>query len=75
MSDIEGDDLLQGITKIWCASFRELDAHMNDVGKPFTLTGMEEMMKFFSNPDHIVVMHNGIAYDKPAIEKVLKIKV
>jgi len=75
MSDIEGDDLLQGITKIWCASFRELDAHMNDVGEPFTLTGMEEMMKFFSNPDHIVVMHNGIAYDKPAIEKVLKIKV
>lgn len=75
MSDIEGDDLLKGITKVWCASFHELDAHMNDKGKPFTLTGMAEIMEFFSNPDHILVMHNGIAYDKPAIEKVLKIEV
>jgi len=75
MSDIEGDDLLDNITKIWCASFHELDAQMNDKGKPFTLTGMAEIMEFFSNPEHILVMHNGISFDKAAIEKVLRIEV
>ena len=75
MSDIEGDDLLNGITKIWCTSMQELDPYMNDKGKPITITTYEEIMRFFSDPDNIIVMHNGIGFDKPAVEKVTKIKV
>ena len=69
-SDIEGDNLLHGITKVWCASFQELTPHMQDKEKLFTLTESVTIKEIFSNPDNIVVMHNGISYDKPAMEKV-----
>tara|TARA_R110000850_G_scaffold246113_1_gene371024 strand:- start:740 stop:1078 length:339 start_codon:yes stop_codon:yes gene_type:complete len=36
---------------------------------------MEQIKELFSNPDHILVMHNGVAYDGPAVEKVLGIEV
>lgn len=75
MSDVEGDGLLDTVSKLWCASFNELDPHMNDKGKPFTLTNYGDMIDYYGNPDHIIVMHNGIAYDKPALEKVLAMKV
>lgn len=74
-SDIEGDDLLEGITQVWCASFQELDPFMNDKGKVFTKTQYEDIEDYFTNPDNILVMHNGIPFDKPAIEKVLEVKV
>lgn len=74
-SDIEGDGLLDFISKIWCASFQELDHYMNEKGKPFTVTTMEEVEAFFGDPDNILVMHNGVSFDKAAVEKVLKIKV
>jgi len=73
-SDIEGDNLLFAITKLWCCSLTELDPYMNEIGSK-TLLGMEEIAEFFTNPDNILVMHNGIAFDGPAVEKVLKIKV
>lgn len=73
-SDIEGDSLLYDITKLWCVSFQELDPYMYEKGKVTTLTGYEEIIAFFENPEHICVMHNGIAFDKPAVEKVLKAK-
>lgn len=73
-SDIEGDDLLYGITKVWCASSEELNPQM-EVIKKFTLTDYDQIGALFSNPDHILVMHNGYAYDGPAIEKILNIKV
>jgi len=74
-SDIEGDNLLYDVTKIYCGSFQELTPHMQDKGELFTKTSAEDLETMFGNPDHIVVMHNGIAYDKPALEKVLKFKV
>lgn len=73
-SDIEGDALLDQITKIWCASFTELDPLMNEKTS-FTLTGYDEITSFFTDPNNILVMHNGIAFDGPAVEKVLKVKV
>jgi hypothetical protein len=74
-SDIEGDDLLDGITKVWCASFQELTPHMQNKGEVFTETQYETIEEYFTNPDNILVMHNGIGYDKPALEKVMGIKV
>ena len=73
-SDIEGDNLLFAITKLWCASFTELDPQMNEK-RSFTLLGMKEIGEFFADPDNILVMHNGIAFDGPAVEKVLGVKV
>lgn len=73
-SDIEGDDLLDGITQIWCASFQELDPFMKEKGA-FTHTRYEDIEEMFTNPDNILVMHNGIPFDKPAIEKVMEVKV
>ena len=73
-ADVEGDNLLQGITKIWCASFTELDRTMS-VGKSNTLTDYDSIGKMFTNPDNILVMHNGLSYDGPAITKVLGVKV
>ena len=74
-SDIEGDNLLQDITKVYCASFQELNPLMQDKGDGFTKTSYEDITSFFTNPDNMLVMHNGVAFDKPAVEKVLKIKV
>jgi hypothetical protein len=73
-ADIEADNLLFAITKIWCLSVTELDPHMKEKDS-HTILGMGAICTFFSNPDNILVMHNGIAYDKPAVEKVLGIEV
>lgn len=73
-ADIEADDLLDGVTKLWCASVTELDSDMKELGS-CTVTEDSDIARLFSNPDHILVMHNGIAYDGPAVTKVLGVKV
>ena len=73
-ADVEGDNLLFAITKLWCLSVTELDPRMNEIGSK-TLLGMDEIASFFTDPENILVMHNGIAFDGPAVEKVLKVKV
>jgi len=73
-SDIEGDGLLDDITKVWCASFTELDNQMKTV-RSFNRTDQESISKMFTNEDNILVMHNGVAFDKPAIEKIYNVKV
>lgn len=73
-ADVEADDLLDGVTKIWCASVTELDPHHNELGST-TVTEDGDIARLFSNPDHILVMHNGIAYDGPAVTKVLGVEV
>ena len=73
-ADIEGDNLLAGITKIYCASYNELDPAMNSKGAG-THTTRETIEPLFTNPNHILVMHNGVSYDKAAIEKVYGITV
>ena len=74
-SDIEGDNLLYAISKVYCGSFQELTPRMQDKGELFTKTDPDDLELMFGNPDHIVVMHNGIGFDKPALEKVLMFKV
>jgi hypothetical protein len=73
-SDIEADALLDDVTKLWCMSNTELTPFMQEV-ESFTLTDVDEILAMFTNPDNILVMHNGLAYDGPAVEKVHKIKV
>lgn len=73
-SDIEGDNLLEDITKIYCMSNNELDVRMNSIRK-FTLTSQSRINEMFQNPDNMLVMHNGVSYDGPAVAKVNGITV
>lgn len=73
-ADVEGDALLYEITKLHCASFTEMSPLMEEM-ESFTLTTYEDIAALFANPDNILVIHNGIGFDKPAVEKVLGIKV
>lgn len=70
--DIEGDGLLEDITKIHCVSF----GWYNDKGE-FTVrstTDYEQMKKFFLNKENTCIGHNFVLYDILAVEKILKIK-
>ena len=73
-ADIESDGLLNEITKVHCASFAELN-HKNQVERSFTETKPASIIAMFTNPDNVLVMHNGYGFDKPAIEKVYGVKV
>lgn len=69
-ADIEANNLLEGVTKLWCASATELGPMMNKLDS-FTITDMPSISELFSNPDNILVMHNGLTYDGPVVTKVL----
>jgi len=68
-ADIEADGLLDTITKIWCMSNTELDENLKVV-RSFTLTDYDSIQAMFSDPDNILVMHNGLGYDGPAAEMI-----
>ena len=74
-ADVEGDNLLSDLTKLYCASWQEVDETGKEISKPFTLTDMKEIAAMYADPNNILIMHNGVGYDGPAVEKVLKIKV
>jgi len=68
-ADIEADGLLDTITKIWCMSNTELDENLKVV-RSFTLTEYNDIQDMFSDPDNILIMHNGLGYDGPAAEMI-----
>ena len=66
--DVEGDGLLDTITKLHCLSY-------TSNGKDFTTVfGYEDMREFFTQK-RILVGHNIVRYDIRAVEKVLGIKL
>lgn len=71
LADIEANDLLAGVTDIWCACFEEVD---NDNTYSFTPANMDDLISFLieMKPSELI-FHNGIGYDLPALEKVLQI--
>lgn len=66
--DIEGDSLTP--TKIWCVGIQ--DEKKKEV---HTTTSYENMRKLFTNKKHTFIAHNGIRFDKPAMERILGIKI
>lgn len=64
--DIEADGLHP--TKIHC-----LSAHVE--GKVRSTANMGNVKKFFAKKERIIVAHNGIRFDVPAVERLLEIKV
>lgn len=70
--DIESDGLLETVTKIHVVS---MGCKMRDGWHIFSTNDYDEIADIFSNPDSVIVIHNGARFDGPAIEKVLGIKV
>ncbi len=73
-TDIEGDNLLADITKVYCHSFARMSEKMEVIDQG-TYTEDSGILGLFTDPMNILVMHNGIAFDGPAVEKVYGIKV
>ena len=68
--DIEGNGLLDEITKIHCIGWIETSTE-----KVCSTSYIEQIKDIFQQDDITLIMHYGIMFDKPAIEKVLGIKV
>ena len=73
-TDIEGDNLLNDITRVYCHSYAEMSPTM-EVIEVGTHTDDAGIIGLFTNPENILVMHNGVAFDGPAIEKIYGIEV
>lgn len=65
--DIETDGL--NPTKIHCVGWHNVDTKGDK-----TLTNYDDMRTFFSQEGVVFIIHNGLGYDKPAIERILGIK-
>ena len=66
VGDLEGDGLLDTITIIWCGVFKDL--YTKEVFK-FRPHQIPEMLSFMDTVD-VLIMHNGIGFDWPALEKL-----
>ena len=65
--DIEADNLLADVTKIYCVSMW-WDEQLRST------SDYDAMRKLFSREDIIFVGHNFVAYDAAVIEKILGIE-
>ena len=63
--DLEGDGLLDTVTKIWCGVFINVDTEEE---RNFIPTTISAMVSFMSNC-RVLVGHNSIGYDFPALQK------
>jgi hypothetical protein len=73
-ADIEADGLLGDITKLWCATVDQFSNRMEPTGN-HSYVEMADIDELFTNPNNILIMHNGLSYDGPAMTKVRGIKV
>lgn len=67
--DIEADNLLDNISKIYCLSYYCIDSKTSN-----TLTEYQDIKDFIENADTLIG-HNIIRYDIPALKKILGIEV
>lgn len=68
--DCESDGLLDTITKIHCISHYNLETK-----ELKSIISYQEMVDFLSQEDLTIAWHNGICYDKNALEMILGIKI
>jgi len=66
VADLEADNLLADATVVWCGVF--LDINTKEKWK-FEPHQVKEMLKFMDTCDGMI-MHNGLAYDWPLLEKL-----
>ena len=70
--DLEADGLLDTITKTHCLSYRIYES--KTLISSDTLVGYKEIAQFIENQE-VLVGHNIVQYDVPALEKILDIEV
>lgn len=71
--DIEADDLLEGATKIHVLSYKLAGKEVKSIGKKNQSERVKKFFKHHTDQQIPVVMHNGISYDAPLVEKILGI--
>lgn len=64
--DLEANGLLDTATRVWCGVFKDLNT--KEVVK-FRPNQIREMLAFLDGCD-VLIMHNGIGYDFPVLEKL-----
>lgn len=70
--DVEADGLLDSITKIHCLSYQKF--HNNKEIFRESLTEYDDIIDFLNNSE-ILVGHNIVRYDIPALEKILGVEI
>lgn len=70
VADIEADNLLREVTKIHCLSYYDIKTKELN-----SLTDYEDIKNFVTQENLVLIMHNGILYDKAVLEKLLNIKI
>lgn len=71
VGDLEGNGLLPTITKIWCGVFKNVET--GEV-KKFRPDEIKTMLKWMNEETDILVFHNGIGFDMPALRKLYGFK-
>ena len=73
VGDIETDGLLHTLTKLHVFSF----GSKQDNGEWLVQStrNADTVKRAFSNPDNVFVIHNGLRFDKPALEKIFGFEV
>lgn len=66
VADLEADGLLDAATQVWCGVFKDIRTGEVTKFRPDDITGM---LSFMDTID-ILVMHNGVGYDWPLLEKL-----
>lgn len=66
VGDLEADGLLVTVTKVHCGVFKDIKTKEVVKFKPYQIN---EMLKFMDTID-VLIMHNGIGYDWPLLEKL-----
>ena len=73
VADLESDGLLSEATKIWVLGVGYKDK--DGIWQRKATNDYTNIAKVFSNEKNVIVMHNGILFDKKLIEKILGIEV
>lgn len=70
VGDLEADGLLDTATRVWCGSFKDIKTNKMFSFGPDQIS---EMLRFMDDID-VLIMHNGIGYDWPLLEKLYRYK-
>tara|TARA_R110002167_G_scaffold7563_2_gene35879 strand:+ start:12854 stop:14815 length:1962 start_codon:yes stop_codon:yes gene_type:complete len=71
-ADVEANGL--DADRIWCFHLTELDSNNKPV-RSFVLHDYEKMKAMLIEPDNTFIMHYGVHYDFPTLERVLNISI
>lgn len=70
VGDLEADGLLDSATRVWCGVFKDINTgEVRKFSPDNGLTYVQDMLDYLNTVD-VLIMHNGIGYDWPLLEKL-----